>query len=137
MVRKVPRHAHRMAYALIIGQDIDDIPEERYICHSCDNRKCIRPSHLFAGSAKDNMEDCVEKGRIATKSNGRHGAVTHPETIQHGSQNPSSKITEVKVRTARAFHRAGWSNRALAQKYGLSESTMSEILRRKLWLAVK
>lgn len=51
--------AHRLAWMINGGgmqQGID-------ICHKCDNRGCVRPSHLFAGSRKDNMEDCVAKGR--------------------------------------------------------------------------
>jgi len=136
MLRKKPRPAQRVAYALLTNQDIDLIPKQWYVCHSCDNRKCIRPSHLFSGSAKDNMADCVEKGRIATKTNGRHGSVIYPEAIPCGSRNHSSKVTEMEIREARILHVAGWSNRTLARKYGLSEGTMSEILNRKLWRSV-
>lgn len=35
------------------------------LCHTCDNGKngCVRPSHIFCGTQRENMQDCLEKGR--------------------------------------------------------------------------
>lgn len=60
---------HRFSYELFYGK----IPKGLYICHKCDNGSCINPQHLFAGTQKENMHDCVIKGRTAIN--------THPEII--------------------------------------------------------
>lgn len=63
---------HRAAYEVWVGP----IPDGYYICHRCDNRPCINPDHLFAGTALDNVRDMISKGREyhpRIRENGRFG----------------------------------------------------------------
>lgn len=52
--------AHRQSYMAYKGE----IPQGIIVCHTCDNKKCINPEHLFLGTYKDNYRDAVSKGKV-------------------------------------------------------------------------
>lgn len=52
--------AHKAAYMLTKG----DVPKGMDVCHSCDNRLCINPDHLFLGNRQTNMLDALQKGNL-------------------------------------------------------------------------
>ncbi len=51
--------AHRVSYFLHTGDD----PGEKFICHHCDEPRCVNPSHLFIGTPRENKLDSIKKGR--------------------------------------------------------------------------
>lgn len=54
-----PWRVHRLAYRCFKGE-FDRVLD---VCHSCDNRACFNPDHLWLGTHKQNMDDHVAKGR--------------------------------------------------------------------------
>lgn len=57
--RLLGANAHRWSYAL----NVRDFPIKAFICHHCDNRRCINPSHLYLGNAASNVFDITARGR--------------------------------------------------------------------------
>jgi hypothetical protein len=114
--------AHRYAYQAFVGH----LPAEALVCHKCDNPPCVRPSHLFLGTAADNTRDMMAKGR--------HGARKHPENWARGEKHGCAILTPELVLAIREEYAAGGiSCRALGEKYGVKGVTVQAITSRRLW----
>jgi hypothetical protein len=97
----IPQRAHRVSWELTYGA----IPNGMLVCHTCDNRSCVNPVHLFLGTHDDNMRDKTMKGRLSM-----HRA----------------KIPEADVPALRAAVASGeLTRKAIAVKYGVCMSTVS------------
>jgi hypothetical protein len=67
--------AHRVMWEWFNGP----IPEGLHILHRCDNRRCVRPDHLYPGTDADNVRDMWERGRAVIWQRGRdHCFRGHP-----------------------------------------------------------
>jgi hypothetical protein len=55
-------YAHRVSWRLAFGE----IPDRLFVCHHCDNPRCVRPDHLWLGTPADNNLDRKQKGRTIT-----------------------------------------------------------------------
>lgn len=135
--------AHRFSFILHFGEIPKDKP---CVLHRCDNPKCVRPDHLFAGTRGDNNRDCVQKGRNATGDrNGsrlyperrargaRHGMNTHPESRTIGERNGMVKLTAEIVLEIRAKRASGIRLIDLGKEYGLHFAYVSLLCTRKRW----
>lgn len=112
--------AHRMAYELTYGP----IPKGLCCLHRCDNPRCCEPTHLWLGTKRDNTHDMMAKGRAK---------LTMPHHILRGEER-SKKLTEAKVRKILASK--GLLQRKIAERYGISTATVSDIQCRRTWAHV-
>jgi hypothetical protein len=120
--------AHRFSYELHVGK----IPAGIMVCHHCDNTKCVRPDHLFLGTAKDNNRDCAAKGRKL--SGDRHPLRINKEPRSPGEKNGRAILTEEKVREMRRRYDAEQATQSeLVAEYGVSQSVVSKVVTRTSW----
>ena len=89
--------APRLAWTLIFGGIKDDL----WVLHKCDHPPCVRPDHLFLGTANDNVQDMISKGRDVRGNN--HWTRKYPDRVKRGEENGAVKH---KNRMARG-HRHG------------------------------
>jgi hypothetical protein len=137
--------AHRVAYEIEHGP----IVPGKLVCHRCDNPRCVRASHLFLGTAKDNAADMVAKGRHRSTRGAAHFSRRHPELYQRGSaafasRHPEryfgrrgSKLNADKVRLIRARVAAGERQASLAAEHGVTVQAINLAANRRTWRHVE
>lgn len=102
------RSAHRWIYEQVHGKLRDDID----VMHKCDNPSCVEIAHLTIGTRSDNIQDAVRKGRVLD-----------------GERHPGAKLTAWMVREIRRLYATGgYSQRELAEQFGVSASTISSVV---------
>lgn len=111
------RFAHRVSFRAFKGE----IPAGTDVLHTCDNRLCVNPSHLFLGSKKDNAQDMKAKGRHL-----------------YGERNTEAKLTEKQVLQIHRLYKSGkFSTYKLADRFRVVQGTIWKILKGQRWAHVK
>lgn len=89
--------AHRAMYEIWYGE----FDKNLLVCHTCDNPTCCNPFHLFLGTAQDNMDDMVKKGRQSKRGKRLSEKIKQEILSLKGTMKNSeiSKKTNVSVRT--------------------------------------
>lgn len=123
-------HAQRISWELTNGP----IHKGLWVLHHCDNPPCVNPSHLFLGTQKENMADCLAKGR---KSQGDSHRAVMREKAARGENHGKAKLNVEVVRQIRKRYAAGGiSYRELAIQYGVKAAQIGLIVRRVNWKEV-
>lgn len=101
--------AHRYAYEVEYGPILDGL----MVLHKCDVRLCVRPSHLFLGTNRDNVADMLAKGRSLK-----------------GTKNPQAKLTAADVENIKTrYAQGGISQKSLGALYGVDQTTVGDLVR--------
>lgn len=98
-------YAHRAAYTVHVGP----IPDGYLVRHSCDEPRCIEPSHLSVGTTADNSRDMAER---------RRGNI--------GLKNPSATIPPADVEEAIRLYLGGMKAADVAALYGVTRHTVAK-----------
>jgi hypothetical protein len=102
---------HRISYQLYHGM----IPEGKQVNHTCHNRKCGNPFHVYAGTKQDNSNDMTRASRQVK-----------------GESHGMSKLTELQVIEIRE-NKDKLSQNRLAKIHGVSKGLISLISNNKAW----
>src|SRR5699024_7924734 len=113
----------RMSYEIENGA----IPEGLMVCHRCGNRRCVRPDHLYAGTAKDNVRDMIAHGTPTQ-------CLTMNKNAKRGEGNVLAKLEEPEVIAIRQMYASGdYTLKQLTHLYGVAATNIHSIVRRKTW----
>lgn len=105
--------AHRFSYYHFIGE----YDRSLCVCHTCDNRYCVNPQHLFLGTHVDNAADMIRKNRASNRSGERNGRAKL-------NKNDALKIRQLV---------GSKSMKELSKEYGLTYKSIWNVVHRDTW----
>ena len=106
--------AHRVSWQIHKGEIINGL----FVLHTCDNRICTNPEHLFLGTAKDNLLDMIKKGRRVAAKGERHSR---------------AKLINENVIELRSSLTLGHSFGMLSKKFNVDRGVIRDIKNGKTW----
>lgn len=128
---------HHQAHRWLFIQLNGPVPNDIDICHRCDNRGCVNPSHLFPETRADNMRDCASKGRNISQRDRSKNHFIGNRTIQpRGEAQGNSKLKEEDVRAMRALSSQGIPAAEIGRRYGVNAGHARRIISGKAWAHV-
>ena len=113
--------AHRLSWIIHHGP----IQAGLYVCHTCDNRLCVNPDHLWLGTQSDNITDMYNKGRGDRTSKSR------------GQSKHNARFTDEQIRDVRRVFLEGRTRAEIARQYGVTWRTVDLIVKGETWREVK
>jgi hypothetical protein len=105
IAKHVSDGAHRYSYRIYKGE----IPEGLFVCHTCNEKLCVNPRHLYAATCLQNTRDAQRDNLLAKQLN--------PE----------------KVLTIRRLRKEGWKQKAIAREVGCGKSMIQFVLSGHSW----
>jgi len=108
------RDGHTKLHRWIYWKNTGERPP--VVMHICDNRQCINPEHLKAGTHTENIADRDAKGRTS-----------------RGENRPQSKLTETQAKVIKIMKNSGIKRQTLADIYGVHPTLISQIWNGKAW----
>lgn len=100
-------------------------------CHHCDNKLCVRPSHIFLGTRSDNMKDMVSKKRHNTRPGCL--AMLKVRRTRRGSSNHQAVLSEEDASIIKSIKPCYGMGASVAKYFGVSETVVSGIWKGRRW----
>lgn len=108
------QNAHRFSW--ILNNNYQKIPVGIVVMHSCDNRGCVNPNHLFLGTQAENILDMRAKNRDAIGE--RHG---------------KARLNRTDILFIRHWLKRRFNYKFIMDAFGISSSHVYQIKNRKRW----
>ena len=101
----------RVVMILLFGEET---VQGKLVLHHCDNTGCVNPAHLYLGDFKQNMQDKVDRRRVA------------------GDNHPGKKLTDEQCEKVRQLYATGdYYQWELSEMFDVQQSTISAIVNNK------
>ena len=108
----------KKAHRLVVEMDGSDVPSGMCVLHHCDTPSCVRLDHLYIGTMADNVRDRDNRKRRAPPK---------------GEKNGRAKLTRCDVYHIRRSYKKGWTQKMIADAFGVHNTTISNILNGRSW----